>query len=215
VTLANDSILVTPGSGATVATHNVGSKEHQVMMCADSFGHIEGAKQVYFARIPTQVHVAVANTVHWDLWNGDASLIVRVLSILQIPSITIAVTGVAVDWKLARTTSIGLLGTAITPWLQNTGDTALDADITCRAKPTSGAAEGTILRDYALHSEETNAATIQIASQGGLELVPQAVNASSAQGRGIILQPGSGLRCVQVTSSLAGNTGWLIGFTVE
>lgn len=40
---ANDSILVTPGSGATVATHNPGdSKEYQVVMLAGDKGHIHG-----------------------------------------------------------------------------------------------------------------------------------------------------------------------------
>src|SRR4051812_2890492 len=95
---AGDSILVTPGSGATVATHTVNSKEHQVVMIADERGELVGSLPTFHAMIPSQVHVAVANTVHWDLFNADAALIVRVLSILQIPNITTAVTGVVFDW---------------------------------------------------------------------------------------------------------------------
>jgi hypothetical protein len=214
MTQAGDSILVTPGSGATVATHTVASKEHQVIMQADESGHIIGSKPLYSALIPSQVHVAVANTVHWDLFNADAALIVRVVSILQIPNITTAVTGVVTDWLLERTTAVGTGGSTITPWLPDLNDAALDADITCRSKPTGGATASTDLRSYSLHSEETNAATIQIASMGGLELVPfphLPVN----NGKGIVLRQNQGLRCVQVTSSSAGNTGWLITFSVE
>lgn len=34
-------------------------------------------------------------------------------------------------------------------------------------------------------------------------------------GEGIVLRQDQGIRCVQVTASATGNTGWLIGFTVE
>lgn len=212
--LAGDSITVTPGSGATVATHVANGKEHQVVMNADPSGHIIGSKPTFFVLIPSQVHVAAANTVHWDLFNADAAAIVRVLSILQIPNITTAVTGVVFDWLLERTTSAGTGGTALTPWLPDTGNTALDADITSRSKPTGGAAASTDLRNYSISSEETNAAAIQIASQGGLELVPEPCR-QIQWGHGIVLRQNQGLRCVQVTNSAAGNTGWLIGFTVE
>jgi hypothetical protein len=211
---ANDSITVTPGSGATLATHSAGSKEHQVVMVADQAGHILGSKNIYFALIPSQVHVNSANTVHWDLFNADAALLVRVLSILQIPNITTAVTGVVFDWLLERTTSVGTGGTGITPWLPDTGQTALDADITCRSKPSGGAGQGTDLRNYSLSSEETNAATIQIASQGGLELIPASLLDPTGP-QGILLRQNEGLRCVQITASAAGNTGWLIALSVE
>lgn len=211
---ANDSILVTPGSGATVATHLANGKEHQVVMVADETGHILGSRDIYVALIPSQVHVAAANTVHWDLFNAHASKLVRILSILQIPNITTAVTGVVFDWLLERTTAVGTGGTTITPWLPDTAQTALDAAVTCRSKPTGGATAGTDLRSYSLSSEETNAATIQIASMGGLELVPPQLVLPTGR-HGILLRQNEGIRCVQVTNSAAGNTGWLITFTVE
>lgn len=214
MTLAGDSILVTPGSGATVATHSAGSKEHQVVMLADDDGHIWGSKARYVAMIPSQVHVAAANSVHWDLFNADAALIVRVLSILQIPNITTAVTGVVFDWLLERTTAVGTGGSTITPWLPDLNQAALDADITCRSKPTGGATQSTDLRNYSISSEETNAATIQIASQGGLELIPPIMQPYNRD-NGIVLRQNQGIRCVQVTNSAAGNTGWLITFSVE
>ncbi len=215
--LAGDSILVTPGSGATVATHTVSSKEHQVVMIADESGHIDGSKDQYYFRIPSQVHVAVANTVHWDLWNGDASLIVRVTSIIQIPNVTTAVTGVVFDWELMRTTTIGTGGSAITPWLPDLSQTVADVDVTCRSKPTGGAAASTVLRSYSISSEETSAATQMfstLSSASLTNLVPAEL-APPNSWHGIVLRPSQGLRCVQVTSSAAGNTGWLIGYTIE
>lgn len=220
-----DNLAVTPGSGASVAADDVGGQLYQRVKPAIGVDGVavdvselnpmyvsqvpQGA--VYAYNIVSQVHVASANTVHWDLFNADAALVVRVLSIRQIPNITTAVTGIVFDWKLARTTAVGTGGSAQTAYLPDTNDTALDADITCRSKPTGGATEGTILFNYSLSSEETNAATIQIASQGGLELVP----APLIGGKGIVLRQNQGLRVVQVNSSNAGNTGWLIVFTVE
>jgi hypothetical protein len=207
MTLANDSIAVTPGVGATVATHTVGGKEHQVMMLADGTGHIFGATPIFSYLLPSQVHVNTANTVHWDLFNADASAVVRIFSILQVPNITTAVTGVVFDWLLERTTSAGTGGVALTAFQEDLAQSALPAGITARSKPTGGAAASTDLRFYALSSEETNAATIQIASQGGLELVPRDTS--------YVLRQNQGIRVVQVTASVAGNTGWLINFYVE
>lgn len=169
---------------------------------------------MYYAQIPSQVHVAAASTVHWDFFNAHASLIVRVLSILQIPDITQAVTGVATAWLLERTTAVGTGGSVITPWLADTTAPAVDAAITCRSKPTGGATQGTDLYSFSLSSEETDAGVLQIAARGGLELVPQALRAD-AGGNGIVLRQNQGLRHNQNTNSSAGNTGWLIGFTIE
>ena len=214
MSLPNDSILVTPGAGAVVATQLISAKEYQVVVNADESGQILGSRDTYFYNIPSQVHVASSNTVHWDLFNADTVFLVRVRSILQIPNITTAVTGIVFDWKLARTTAVGTGGSAQTAWLADLGQTALDADITCRSKPTGGATEGVILRNYSLSSEETNAATIMVASLGGLELMPLCLVAPLSE-HGILLRGNQGLRCVQITNSSAGNTGWLIAFTME
>jgi hypothetical protein len=208
------SASATASGGDTIATHTMDAKEHQAFVDVDDTGHIRGSKDVYLALIPSQVHVAVANTVHWDLFNADAALLVRVLSILHIPNVTTAVTGVVFDWLLERTTAVGTGGTAITPWLPDLSQTALDADITCRSKPTGGATASTDLRRFSISSEETAAAPLQIAAQGGLELIPPILLPQN-YGKGILLRQNQGLRLVQETNSAAGNTGWLIAFSVE
>ena len=204
----------TLGTGGVIATETINSKEYQVFMQAFPDGHLWGSKAQFIVNIPSQVHVAAANTVHWDLFNADAALVVRVISILQVPNVTTAVTGVVFDWLLERTTAVGTGGSTLTPAPVDLSDAALDADITCRSKPTGGATQSTDLRNYSISSEETTAATIHLASIGGLELVPASLWPVNL-GKGLVLRQNQGLRCVQVTNSVQGNTGWVITFTVE
>jgi len=212
--LPNDSLLVTPGAGTTIATHLIGGKEYQTVLLADPDGHIAGSKPIYFYSIPSQVHVAAANTIHWDLFNANAALLVSILGIFQLPNITTTVTGVVFDWTLFRTTAVGTGGTAQTAWLPDLSQTALDADITCRSKPSGGATSGVTLHNYSVHSEETNAGTqmLHMMMLGGVaNLVPQPLVDSR---HGILLRQNQGVKCVQVTNSAAGNTGWLLAFSV-
>jgi hypothetical protein len=215
MSLAGSSIAVTAGSGETVATETVSSKKHQVSMLAEPDGHLLGSKPVYLFTVPNQVHVAAGSTIHWDLFNADATLLVRVISIRQIPDIVTAVTGVATNWTFQRTSAVGTGGTAQTGVLLDTSQTALDADITCRAKPTGGATASTQLPAFAISSEETNTGTLAIAAAGGLELIPTAGFPAVYGPRGIVLRQNQGLSVTQTTSSSAGNTGWRILFTVE
>lgn len=213
MTQPNDSFQVAPSvSGTLIGTHLIGSKEYQAVVQVDAAGHILGSRDTWVVNIPSQVHVAAASTVHWDIYNADAALIVRVTSIRQLPDIVTAVTGVATNWSLVRTSSVGTGGTVLTPWSGDTAQSALDSDITLRSKPTGGAATASTLRTYAVHSEETNTGTIVATSLGGLELLPDPLIIS---GGGIVLRPSQGLACLQTTNSSAGNTGWLITFTVE
>lgn len=214
MTLVNSSGFVSPWDTIPRAYHTVTSKNFLAIVNTDSDGHVQGSKPIYCYTIPEQVHVAAASTVHWDLFNADAALLVRVLSIRQRPSIVTAVTGAAFNWTFQRTTSVGTGGSARTAWLADTSQTALDADITCRSKPSGGAGAGTALRSYAVHSEETNVGVIAIAAQGGLELIPSA-NQLVYNHQGILLRQDQGLSVTQTTNSNAGNTGWDILFTVE
>lgn len=206
--LANNSAV----AGDAVATHLAASKEHQVLMLADPTGHLLHSKDRWLVNIPSQVFVASANTVHWDLFNADATTIVRVCHVIHVPDMVTAVaTGVATSWKLARTTAVGTGGSIVTPVAVDTTQAALSASITCRSKPTGGATEGDILRNYQQHGEETNTGTIIAAALGGIELIPQCVRDAG----GIVLRQNQGLRAVQITSTALGNAGFFLGFTVE
>lgn len=171
-----------------------------------SAAHPVAPKLNFIFNIASQVHVAGANTVHWDLFNAGAKFI-RVFSIRQKPNIVTAVTGIAFAWKLARTTAVGTGGTAQTALLPDSRQYALDPGVTCRSKPTGGATEGVIINNYDVSSEETNTGAQAIAAAGGLEILPQSVLEE-----GLLLRSNEGLRCVQITNSAEGNTGWLINF---
>ncbi len=214
MTLANDSILVTPGSGAAVATHLAGGKEHQVVVLANSDGQLAGSRLRYCYTIANQVHVAAASTIHWDLFNADSTVLVRVVSIRQRPDIVTSVTGVATAFNFRRTSAVGTGGTAQTIHLPDLSQTALSANITCRSKPTGGATSSEIIRAYQVHSEETNTGTLQIAAMGGLELIPNAWY-DAPNPDGILLRQNQGLSVTQDTNSAAGNTAWDIVFMVE
>lgn len=70
--LPNDSVLVTAGTGTTIASDLVSSNEYEVWMNADPYGHIEGGRGVWTGSqvgsiFPTGDHNLCA------LWNGSGS----------------------------------------------------------------------------------------------------------------------------------------------
>jgi hypothetical protein len=110
--LPGDSILVTPGSGATVATESVSSKEYQVIMRADAYGHIIGGRDVY---VFSAVAMAKsANKVYLTIYNGDASLVVEVVHVQINQEATAAVTGLVRGYRLSRVTAAPTGGTTLT-----------------------------------------------------------------------------------------------------
>jgi hypothetical protein len=168
-------------------------------------------KKHFCVCIESQVWVAAATTIHWDLFNADASKIIRVKSVIQQADLVTAIaTGVAANFRLNRTSAVGTGGTAKTPWPIDTGLT-LDADVTCRSKPTGGATEGQMIRSYTIMGEETNAFALQLAALGGVELIPPWMREIG----GLLIRPGTGLSCTQATSTALGQSSWIVGFTTE
>src|SRR6266576_3915039 len=115
MSLVNDSILVTPGSGATVATFSPGgsgSTEYQAVMLADASGHLYETKPTYVISFPKMT--ATANRYHWELFNGSASTMT--LSIYDIRAVVhtdVAIIGtVGLRYDFFRTTAISSGGTA-------------------------------------------------------------------------------------------------------
>ncbi len=217
MSLPNDSIPINPETAAVLPILAAGGYKIPVVMPADMNGQVLGSRPVYFFQVPNQVHVAAAATIHWDLFNAHATKLVRVRGIYQIPDILTVVTGVATSWRLARTTAVGTGGAALTAWLPDTAQAALDATITCRSKPAGGATEGTVLNDFVVSSEETSvpAQLVAVMAAAGLwNLVPPALRPPHSE-HGILLRRGQGISVTQKTNSAQGNTGWLIEFTTE
>lgn len=209
---ANDSILVTPGSGATVATHTVASKEHQVVMIADPDGQLRNSNPVY--TLIVQGSTVGANKVHMDMFNADPAILVKVLSVKVRPDIDTAVTGVvSAEIALTRTTAVGTGGTAAVldgttltaPTFAelDTASPALDADITARAAPTAGATAGALLGIRHVFTEETNAGASLVAAFGA-EFVHEDYP--------IMLRQNQGLRLVQGAVASVGTLNFEILF---
>lgn len=211
--LPNDSINVTPGSGATVATQLVSSKEYQVVMVADVDGHVQGSNPVYRLIVPGSA--VGANQVHCDLFNATGSgLRLQVLSARVVPDTDTAVAGtVAAEIALTRTTAVGTGGTAATldstsltaPTIAelDTDNVALSANVTARSRPTAGATAGALLGLRYIFTEETSAAA-QVAGTFGVEYV--------TPGTKIIVRENQGLRFVQGSVATVGTLTFEITF---
>jgi len=220
MTQANDSILVTPGSGATVATHLIGGKEHQVVMLADSDGHVHGSLSSYLYATPAAA--VGASKLYFDLFNAVGSgKIIDVRGVWIIPKTDVAVTGaLGIRVDLYRTSAVGTSGTghsykSATPDVAggnicpfNTNNAALPAQITARWLPTAGATISEWLFPTYSLGEET--ATSQAFMSQYQNLIPVLT-----VGQKLSLLEGQGLLAKQGAIAATGSIGFLIAFTVE
>jgi len=216
MSLPNDSITVTPGTGATVATQLVSAKEYQVVMLAMPDGHIQGSLPQYRLICPSQA--VGASKVFLDLFNATGSGVsLRILSAFCYVDNDTAVTGtLGVEVNLTRTTAVGTGGTAavadgtsltaITLSKMDTNNAALSANITARSAPTGGATAGALVGQRWVFTEET-AAPSGIAGTLGAEFIRN-------EGAELIVRENSGLRFVQGTVASVGNLSFEITFEV-
>ena len=170
--------------------------------------------QMYFFSTGSLVHVAAASTLMFDMFNADASSIVRVLHIEHVVNLETAVTGVGFEWQLLRTTAVGTGGSALAAWCSDVAWVALTTwgqGVTARSKASGGATASTSLRWWHTHSEETLAGNQLLGGARSNNILPEAL----VQRGGIKLRQNQGLRINQETNSNAGNSAFLIGYTIE
>lgn len=220
MTQANDSVLVTPGTGATVATHLVAAKEHQVVMVADPSGHLMHSLPSYQYMVPSVV--VGASKLYLDLFNAVGSgKIIDVRGIWMVPDTDVGVTGaLGVRIDLYRTSAVGTGGTTaayksatpdvaggnITPF--DTTNAALPAQITARHLPTGGATISEwILASYSLGEE---AATSMAYITQYQNIIPQGQFLQK-----LTLREGQGILLKQFTVAATGNLAFLVAFTLE
>lgn len=225
MTLAGDSVLVTPGTGATIATHTIASKEHQVVMVADESGHIQGSLPTYFYTSPPSV--AGASKLHWDIFNATGSgKIMDVRGIWLIPKLDVTATvvvGTRIDTY--RTSAVGTGGTAAavdsaTPDVAggnftkfDEGNTAIPAQITARVLPTGGA---TISR-WLFPSFTTSKIEMTVTGTGSWGFLSQYQNLvpTFSFGQKIAVRENTGLLFKQGSVASLGSVSILIAFTLE
>ena len=206
MTQANDSILVTPGSGATVATHLANSKEHQVVMLSTEAGILYGSEQVYVYNTGNQANVAAARTTHFDLFNATRSgVVVEVYGVFIIPTLA-AVTGVGLTWELAWSSTVGTGGTTITSTMADQSNTAVNANVTSRKSPSGGATIGSVLQFINSSSEETS-------PYAGMASVLNHVGwgvGGAGPLKPITIRPNQGIKIDQTTNSSVGSTNIMV-----
>ena len=214
--LPNDSIDVTPGTGATVATHTVSSKEYQVVMTSDADGQIRGSLPAWGLVIPPAA--VGASKIYFDLFNNQASTTLRLRKLFGIVATDVAVTGtLGIRVDTMRTSTVGTGGTAaVGPasasktagafWPFTPGNT-LPAGVTARAVPTGGATDEAWLFPSYLFTEETNVSS-QVTQF--FNLLPELTTEQSIE-----LPTGKGLKVVQGTVASVGTVAFLAVFTVE
>lgn len=219
MTQSNDSILVTPGTGATVATHNPGDgKEYQVVMVADDSGHIQQTLPTYSWWVPSAA--VGANKLFADIFNAAGSgKVLELRGVWAITDTDTAVTGaLGIEIMLLRTSAVGTGGTAptynggsasstgtIVPF--DTANAALPAQITARALPTGGATVSAMWWSQWLAGEE--AATSMAYMTSFQNLLP-----STIMGQRLTLREGEGLLLKQGTVAATGNLAFLTIFTL-
>lgn len=197
---ANDSILVTPGSGATVATHNPGDgKEYQVVMLAHSTGHIVDTLPTYY--FWSTYDAGAANEITMDLFNASGSGKIVLVKKIFLQHNMSAVTGVGHVFDVDTTSAAGTGGTTITGTKVDSANAAIPAQITCRHAATGGATKVATLFSIAADPEETRPGAAILPM---INWIPEGNNIQEP-----VLREGEGIRVIQITSSTVGVWGCL------
>lgn len=205
-----DSILVTPGAGAQVGTHTPSgmSSELQTMVVADYEGHIVGTRPTWCMQ--SGFIALAANKLFFDLFNATGSgKILQVLAIALQKDMSTQ-TGVAIQFDLHKTTSVGTGGTGITPVKLDSGNAALSGSVTARFAASGGAALGDKLISRFYHSEETNTAA---QTQEAFPFWPPVILPGLHFHQPIMIRENEGLTLKQITSSTAGTYNVWVLFT--
>lgn len=206
MTLPNDSILVTPGSGSTVATHTVSAKEYQVVIIADDSGHLMQSVPSYTFYIKNQAGGAAK--VHFDLFNASGSgKVLEMRGLWLTPALNNAgVTGaISPDFDFFSTSAVGTGGATVlvdqaafpTITKMDSTNAALPAQVTLRAAPTAGATTRAACFSSYITQEETNAG----AQMGQWFNVLPVTSA----GQRYVANANEGFKLVQVTLGVAQN----------
>ena len=204
MTLAGDSILVTPGVGATVATHTVSGKEHQVVMIAGPDGHLNDTQPTYYYY--TGLAAGAQNQRLIDLFNAASSGVLVKVKKLFMQCNQAAITGVGLQYDVIRTSAVGTSGTTITGRPADTTNAAIPAQVTARRGATGGATESHILFPLGVDPEETRPSA---GLMGMINWMPEAPNLQE-----LVLREGEGILVKQITNNTAGIMGCILVVTM-
>jgi hypothetical protein len=205
MSLAGDSIDITPGTGAVVATETVAGKEHQVVMMAHASGHIKGTIPTYYYW--STFDAGALNEVLIDIFNASGSGKILKIRKMFVHHNQATVVGVPFLYDVIKTTAVGTGGTTITGRPVDSANAAIPAQVTCRHAATGGATTSFTYFGFAVDTEETRPGT-SIAPM--INWMPEGEDVQE-----IVLREGEGLKVVQTTSSTVGVMACLLVVTME
>src|SRR5205085_3604469 len=227
--LANDAILLTPGSGATLATHSPGGSnttEYQVGMPGNSTGLIGETMPTYGLNIPQLG--CVNNSYLWELFNHPASgQTVTLRGLWPIPALDVANPGQSAErYAFYRTTAVGSGGTASAAFESatttlanffrlNPGDASLSSHISARTKLTSITTGAFLFQAYV--SSVCSSRTSQLLEATHWNQFLQTINYIPQRefGQELTIPPGQGVAIREGAGVGVGSLGWLMEFTLD
>lgn len=229
MSLANDAIAVTPGSGATVACQAPGGSkttEYQVLAPANSSGFVAETMPTYGLTVPTIA--LAANAYHWELFNHPSSGKTLTLRGLW-PNTELGVANGALNperFMFYRTTAVGTGGTASAAFESatttvanffrlNPNDASLSSHVSARTLLTSivtGAALWPIYLSSvcSFRTGDTTEATNWNQFLQAVNYIPQ-----REYGQELTIPAGQGVAMRQGAVVAAGRVGWLLEFTMD
>ena len=226
--VANDAILITPGSGATLAAYSPasGTTRLQTYIPANHTGHLVETEPTYGVMLPTVD--SVANRYHWELFNASSSnLTLQLRGMRAISSSDTATSNnLSMRFDLFRTTAVSSGGTAantessatnapnFSEW--DTVQTALPAGVTCKTVLTSittGAWFGHLYRPTAVTAASRwDHALISMFNRNLGDEANEA-GAEFKTAKRIVLRANQGIACRQGTVASTMSYQWFLQFT--
>lgn len=227
--LANDAILATPGSGASLAFHRPGGSnttEYQVVMPGSASGFIGETQPTYGLSIP-QLGCAV-NLYHWEVFNHPSSGKTMTLrGLWPVPGLDVATVPFGPErYAFYRTTAAGSGGTASAAvestttilanfFRLNPGDASLSSHISARTKLTSITTGAFLFQAYissvcSMGAESFREATLWNQLVQGINFIPQ-----REFGQEITIPAGQGVAMREGSQVGVGTLGWLMEFTLD
>lgn len=209
--LPNDSIAITPGSGAVVAAHTINSKTYQVVIPAGPNGHLVDSTPTFVAWANDVSCDNTANVSHFSILNEEANSIVQIHKLFAVNLNVTAITGIMLRFDIMRITAHSG-GTTITPETMDSTNAALASGVTCRSKST--VTEGNRLFGYACTNDEVGVTGAVIAGTHALQGLNLVFESPRIQD--LTLRQNQGLHVKQVTAtSVGGIYGYICVFTVK
>ena|SRR2546430_6919232 len=227
--LASDAILLTPGSGATLASHSPGGSnttEYQVVMPGNSTGFIGETMPTYGLNIP-QIGCAV-NSYHWELFNHPSSgQTITLRGLWPVAGLDVGNIVFSPErYAFYRTTAVGSGGTASAAFESattilanffrlNPGDASLSSHISARTKLTSITTGAFLFQAYI--SSLCSARTPEFMEAMHWNQLMQGTNYIPQRefGQELTIPPGQGLAIREGSVVGVGSLGWLMEFTLD